>query len=164
MVMGNVSCAYHFQTLASNVVSKVCDIPRLFNYRSTHLVLGAGAIHSSARLSSINAKNLALVTQCLDLVSAILPHVRYALMDQLPSNQHALLTDLDRIKREFAEHDERVLGKFVSIIGGIVEHGLDPRISRKDFDGDGNVFDDEKYGRGGRNRPCAYARFRRRTV
>ena len=99
IIMGNVLYAAHFQTLASNVVSKVCDLLRLFKPRSTHRVLGAGAIHSLAHLRSINAKHLAVFTQCLKLVSSILPHVRAALMAQLPSKQHALLTDLDRIKR-----------------------------------------------------------------
>ena len=54
MVMDDVACAAHFQTLATNVVGKVAELLRLFNTRSTHLVLGAGAIHSAARLKSIN--------------------------------------------------------------------------------------------------------------
>jgi len=134
MLMSNVACAAHFQTLASNIVGKIAELLRIFNTRTTHLVLGAGAIHSSARLKSINAKHLALVTQCLGLIGGVLPHVRAALMVQLPSKQHTLLIDLDRIKREYQEHNEKVLSKFVSIIGGIVEHGLAPRIPKTDFD------------------------------
>jgi len=134
MVMSNVACAAHFQTLATNVVGKVVELLRLFNSRSTHLVLMAGAIHSAARLKSINAKHLALVTQCLGLVIGTLPHVRAALMAQLPSKQHTLLVDLDRVKKEYADHNEKVLSKFVSIIGGIVEHALAPRIGKTDFD------------------------------
>ena len=99
MVMDDVACAAHFQTLATNVVGKVAELLRLFNTRSTHLVLGAGSIHSAARLKSINAKHLAIVTQCIALVLAILPHIRAALMAQLPAKQHALLYDLDKIKR-----------------------------------------------------------------
>lgn len=58
---------------------------------------------------------------------ALLPHIRAALMAQLPPKQHALLTDLDSIKNEYKDHSEKVLNKFVSIIGGIVEHGLAPK-------------------------------------
>ena len=134
MVMGNVACAAHFQTLATNVVGKVTELLRLFNTRSTQLVLGAGAIHSAARLKSINAKHLALVTQCIGLIIAILPHIRAALMAQLPNKQHSLLLNLDKIKKEYVDHNENVFGKFVSIVGGIVEHGLAPRISKTDFD------------------------------
>jgi vacuolar protein sorting-associated protein 54 len=134
MVMDDVACAAHFQTLATNVVGKVAELLRLFNTRSTHLVLGAGAIHSAARLKSINAKHLAIVTQCIALVLAILPHIRAALMAQLPAKQHALLFELDKIKSDYHEHCEKILNKLVSIIGGIVEHSLAPRIANTDFE------------------------------
>jgi len=134
MIMHNVSCAAHFQTLATNAVSKITELLRRFNSRATQLVLGAGAIHSAAKLKSINAKHLALVTQCVGIVLAILPHVRAALMAQLPSKQHGLLGELDKIKKEYLDHSEMVLCKFVNIIGGIVEHGLVPRIAKTNFD------------------------------
>jgi vacuolar protein sorting-associated protein 54 len=134
MLMNDIACAAHFQSLATNVVGKVAELLRLFNSRSTQLVLGAGAIHSAARLKSINAKHLSLVTQCLGMIISILPHVRAALMAQLPSKQHGLLQDLDKIKKEYADHNEKVLNKFVTIIGGIVEHSLAPRIMATNFD------------------------------
>jgi hypothetical protein len=134
MVMDDVACAAHFQTLATNVVAKVAELFRLFNTRTTQLVLGAGAIHSAARLKSINAKHLSIVTQCIALVLAILPHVRAALMAQLPAKQHALLSDLDKIKMDYSDHNEKILGKLVSIIGGIVEHSLAAKIPQTKFD------------------------------
>jgi vacuolar protein sorting-associated protein 54 len=134
MVMTNLSAASHFQSLAANYVAKVAELLRLFNTRTTHLVLGAGAIHSAARLKSINAKHLSMVTQCLGMMLSLLPHIRAALMAQLPLKQHTLLSDLDKIKKEYVDHSEKVLNKFVTIIGGIVEHGLAPRIANTDFD------------------------------
>jgi len=80
------------------------------------------------------AQHLALVTQCLLFVTSLMPHVRAALMAQLPRKQHALLNDLDKIKQDFAEHFEKVLGKFVAIVGSIVENGLVPSIGSIDFD------------------------------
>ena len=134
MIMTDMACAAHFKALATNLVGKVAELLRLFNSRSTQLVLGAGSIHSAARLKSINAKHLSLVTQCVGLIISILPHVRAALMAQLPAKQHTLLNDLDTIKREYEEHNEKILNKFVNIIGGIVEHGLAPRIGNTNFD------------------------------
>ena len=134
MVMTDVACSAHYKTLATNLVGKVAELLRLFNSRATQLVLGAGAIHSAARLKSINAKHLSLVTQCVGMIIAILPHVRAALMAQLPAKQHTLLNDLDTIRNEYEEHNEKILNKFVTIIGGIVEHGLAPRIGNTDFD------------------------------
>ncbi len=134
MIMTNMACGAHFPSLSTNVVGKIAELLRMFNSRTTQLVLGAGAIHAAARLKSINAKHLALVTQCLGMVLAILPHVRAALMAQLPPKQHTLLSDIDRIKKDYVEHNEKVLNKFVSIIGGIVEQGLAPRLAGTDFD------------------------------
>lgn len=135
MIMTYLSSAAYFQqSLATNAVTKVVELLRLFNTRTTNLVLGAGAIHSAARLKSINAKHLSYVTQCLGMIISLLPHIRAALIAQLPAKQHTLLADLDNIKNEFKDHNEKVLNKFVSIIGGIVEHGLAPRIASVDFD------------------------------
>ena len=134
MCMADLAAASHFPGLASSIVAKVAELLRLFNTRTTQLVLGAGAIHSTARLKSINAKHLSLVTQCLRLVSCTLPYVRAGLMAQLPPKQHALLSVFDQIKKEYAEHNEKILNKFVTIIGGIVEHGLAPKIRGTDFD------------------------------
>lgn len=134
MIMTNLSAAAHFQSLTSIAVTKVTELLRLFNARATHLVLGAGAIHSSARLKSINAKHLSMVTQCLGMMLALLPHIRAALMAHLSAKQHTLLSDLDKIKKDYVDHNEKVLNKFVTIIGGIVEHGLAPRIASTDFD------------------------------
>ena len=134
MIMSDIACAAHFQTLATNIIGKVCELLRLFNSRSTVLVLEAGAIQSSARLKSINAKHLALVTQCVGMIRSILPHVRAALMAQLQSKQHTLLIDLDKIKQEYADHHDKVLNKFVNILGGIVDHNLAPSIGGTDFD------------------------------
>jgi len=41
---------------------------------------------------------------------------------------------LDKIKADYHEHSEKILSKLVSIIGGIVEHSLAPRIANTDFD------------------------------
>jgi Vps54-like protein len=95
---------------------------------------GAGAIHSAAHLKSINAKHLSLVTQCLGMVIALVPYIRSSLAAQMPSKQHTLLSVFDGIKKEYFDHNEQVLNKFVTIIGGIVEHGLSPKIAGTDFD------------------------------
>jgi hypothetical protein len=133
MIVTNLAAAGHFQSLAPNAVTKVVDLLRLWNSRTTNLVLGAGAIHSAAKLKSINAKHLSYVTQCLGMMMALLPHIRAALMAQLPAKQHTLLSEIDKIKKEYQDHNEKVINKFVSIIGGIVEHGLAPRIANTDF-------------------------------
>ena len=134
MILENISAATHFNSLATNVVTKTAELLRLFNSRTTSLVLGAGAIHSTAKLKSINAKHLSIVTQCLGLILSMFPHVKAALIAQMPERQHNLLSDLDAIKKEYNDHNEKVLNKFASIIGDIIEHSLAPKIGTVDFD------------------------------
>lgn len=134
MVIGNLSAASHFTGSASSIVGKTTDLLRLFNNRTSSLVLGAKAIHSAARLKNINAKHLSLVTQCLGMVISILPNIRASLMAHLPPKQHRLLNDIDQIKKEYSEHNENVLNKFVTIVGSIIENQLAPRLPTIDFD------------------------------
>jgi len=116
-----LSMAAHFPMLATDVLSKVVELLRLFNSRATQLVLLAGAMHSAARLPKITGKHLALSAQCLGLLLSLLPHVRAALALQLPPRQHLLLVELDRVQQDLREHHERILAKFVSIVGEIVD-------------------------------------------
>ena len=99
-----------------HVSQRIVELLRQFNTSSSRLVLGAGAIHSAARLKSINARHLALASQCLGLVRALAPHVRAALLAQLPPKHHLLLVNLDEAVQDYAKHHEDILSKFVSII------------------------------------------------
>jgi vacuolar protein sorting-associated protein 54 len=116
-----LSMAAHFPMLATDVLSKVVELLRLFNSRATQLVLLAGAMHSAARLPKITGKHLALSAQCLGLLRRLLPHVRGRLARQLPPRQHLLLVELDRVQQDLVAHHERILAKFVSIVGEIVD-------------------------------------------
>ena len=78
-------------------------------------------MHSAARLPKITGKHLALSAQCLGLLLSLLPHVRAGLALQLPPRQHLLLVELDRVQQDLREHHERILAKFVSIVGEIVD-------------------------------------------
>jgi len=141
MVISDVASAHLFPSLSASIVGKVSELLRLFNKRTTELVLGAGAIHSNAKLKSINARHLALVSQCLGMITALLPHVKSSLMTQLPSKQHILLNDMDKIRKEFTDHKENVLNKFVSIIGSVV-NALAKQIPGTDFDARASIAGD----------------------
>ncbi|CAM9093662.1 unnamed protein product, partial [Phaeothamnion confervicola] len=99
MVTGFLQFAAHFPAIATDVLSRVAELLRLYNSRTTQLVLGAGAIHSAARLKSISAKHLALCSQSLGLVRALVPHMRAALAAQLPPKHHTLLVEMDKVSQ-----------------------------------------------------------------
>ena len=111
----------NFSPITVDIISKIVEQIRLFNSRTKQLVLGAQAIQSAARLKSISAKHLALTGQSLRIMICLLPHIRTALLAQLPLKHQILLTELDRVSQELLDHHGLVVGKFVSIVGDFIE-------------------------------------------
>ncbi|CAM9617148.1 unnamed protein product [Discosporangium mesarthrocarpum] len=121
MVAGFLRFSAHFPAITTDILSRVSELLRLFNSRTTQLVLGAGAIHSSARLKSISAKHLALCSQSLGLVRALLPHARAALAARLSPKHQPLLVEMDRAAEDYRDHRDKILRKFVSMIEELLE-------------------------------------------
>jgi vacuolar protein sorting-associated protein 54 len=113
--------AIQFPPLTKDILSKTVDICSLFDTRSRQLVLGAQAIQSAARLQSIAAKHLAIMAQCLSFFRAVFPHLRVALLAQLPGEQHSAMIEIDRVSHSMTDHHSKVLSKFVSIVGDFVD-------------------------------------------
>ena len=88
----------------------------LFNSRSQQLILGAGAT-KIAGLKSIITKHLALASQALSFVTALTPHVR-EFVRRHSAGSGGLMTDFDKMKREYQEHQAGIHDKFVDIMSG----------------------------------------------
>ncbi len=113
--------AFNFSPVTTDVINKIVEMLRLFNTRAKQLVLGAQAIQSAARLKTISAKHLAITGQSLGVMIAQLPHIRTALLAQIPSKHHLLLTELDRITQEYSDHHSLIVGKFVNIVSDFID-------------------------------------------
>lgn len=121
VVMTYLDVAASFPSITTEIISKTVELVRLFDTRARQLVLGAQAIQSAARLKSISAKHLSITAQSVGLISALLPHVRAALLSQVPPKHHLLLTEFDRISHELIDHHNLIVAKFVSIVGDFVD-------------------------------------------
>lgn len=121
IILSYLDIAFHFPPVTPEVIAKIVDQVRLFNLRTKQLVLGAQAIQSAARLKSISAKHLAITGRSLGLFIALLPHIRAALVAQIPPKHQVLLTELDRVSQDLFEHHTAIVAKFVSIIGDTIE-------------------------------------------
>lgn len=121
IILTYLEIAILFPPITREVISKTVDICALFDTRSRQLVLGAQAIQSAARLQSIAAKHLAIMAQCLSFFRAIFPHLRVALLAQLPVEQHSSMVEIDRVSQSMTDHHSKVLSKFVSIVGDFVD-------------------------------------------
>lgn len=111
-----------FQFLMANMPSVIQDIApvlleslKLFNSRSSQLILGAGATRS-AGLKNITTKHLALSSQALSFIIALVPYIREFVRRHSPSTQ--LLGEFDKVKRLYQEHQSGIHEKLVDIMSG----------------------------------------------
>lgn len=120
-ILTYLEVAFNFSPVTADVINKIVELLRLFNTRTRQLVLGAQAIQSAARLKSISAKHLAVTGQSLGLMNALLPHIRAALLAQIPAKHQLLLTELDRVSHDLVDHHGQIVAKFVAIVGDFVD-------------------------------------------
>ncbi|PGH00766.1 hypothetical protein AJ79_08104 [Helicocarpus griseus UAMH5409] len=109
-----------FQHLMTGISSMAQDIAlnyleclKLFNSRSSQLILGAGATRS-AGLKNITTKHLALASQALSFITAIIPYVREFIRRH--STATTLVAEFDKVKRLYQEHQSGIHEKLVDIM------------------------------------------------
>jgi vacuolar protein sorting-associated protein 54 len=103
-------------SMSSEVTGLLLDYIKLFNSRSSQLILGAGATRS-AGLKNITTKHLALSSQTLGFVLTLIPHVREFVRRQAPNNG-SLMVGIDKIKRLLQDHQTGIHDKLVDIMTG----------------------------------------------
>lgn len=111
-----------FEFLMSNIPNMITDIAphlleilKVFNSRSSQLILGAGATRS-AGLKNITTKHLALSSQALSFVIALVPYVREFVRRSGQAN--SLMVEFDKVKRLYQEHQSGIHEKLVDIMSG----------------------------------------------
>ncbi len=103
-------------SITSEVVSNLLDYLKLFNSRSCQLILGAGATRS-AGLKNITTKHLAIASQALSFIIALVPYVREFVRRHSPSLS-GLMTEFDKVKRLYQDHQSAIHDKLVEIMSG----------------------------------------------
>ncbi|GAA5830458.1 hypothetical protein JCM5353_005852 [Sporobolomyces roseus] len=101
--------------LTTDAMSKVIEFMKVFNSRSCQVVLGAGAMRS-AGLKNITAKNLALASQALSIMVSLIPYIRELIRRHLNPKQAVMLTEFDKLKRDYQEHQNEIHSKLVAIM------------------------------------------------
>jgi len=119
------SIAEAIPDVAGDSIQCTVQLLRHFNRSSSQLVLGAGALTAKASLKRITAKHLAVTSQTLGAVVALLPSIRALLLMRLPPQQHGLLSDLANVTADILAHDNRICAKFVAIVKDLVTKCLE---------------------------------------
>ena len=102
--------------MTHELTSSLLDYLKLFNSRSSQLILGAGATRS-AGLKNITTKHLALASQALSFVITLTPYVREFVRRHSPS-AGSLMVEFDKVKRLYQEHQAGINEKLVDIMSG----------------------------------------------
>ncbi|KAF9139392.1 hypothetical protein BGX30_008028 [Mortierella sp. GBA39] len=101
--------------LTTDVMQRIIELLKLFNSRTCQVILGAGAMRS-AGLKNITAKHLALASQSLSVFATLIPYVKDWIRSKMTDKQMVMLTEFDRILRDFQEHQNEIHSKLVTIM------------------------------------------------
>jgi vacuolar protein sorting-associated protein 54 len=106
-------------SMTGEISASLIAFLQLFNSRCTQLILGAGATRS-AGLKNITTKHLALASQALAFIAAIIPHVREFVRRHCGSGTavSSVMGEFDRVRRAFQEHQNNIYDKLVEIMSG----------------------------------------------
>ncbi|KAJ3333446.1 hypothetical protein HDU76_008068 [Blyttiomyces sp. JEL0837] len=108
-------CLENIPSLVTEILNRILDILKIFNSKVCQVILGAGAT-KSAGLKNINAGHIALAAQSVGAVLGTIPHLRSGIEKYLSSKQQVLLSDFDRISRDYKDHQGELYAKLVSIM------------------------------------------------
>lgn len=103
-------------SMTQELTSSLLEYLKLFNSRSSQLILGAGATRS-AGLKNITTKHLALASQALSFVTTLTPYVREFVRRHSPG-AGSLMVEFDKVKRLYQEHQGGINDKLVDIMSG----------------------------------------------
>ncbi|KAF2467935.1 Vps54-domain-containing protein [Lindgomyces ingoldianus] len=101
-------------SMTSEVSASLCEYLKLFNSRLCQLLLGAGAMHS-AGLKNINTKNLAIASQTLSFIIAILPYIRECARRHTSAGKPQL-AEFDNVKRLLHDQQTNIHDKLIDIM------------------------------------------------
>lgn len=106
-------------TMTSDISASLISYLQLFNSRCTQLILGAGATRS-AGLKNITTKHLALASQALAFMAAIIPHVREFVRRHCSTGAavSTIMGEFDKVRRALMEHQNNIYDKLVEIMTG----------------------------------------------
>lgn len=116
MISDYLQCLDDVPIAVTEIIHDLLEILAVFNSRICQVILGAGAV-ASLGLKNITAKHLALASQSIAIVIALIPAIRANLEPKLVGRQATvLLGDFERKLKDYKEHQNQIYAKLVSIM------------------------------------------------
>lgn len=117
-IEGFLSLLASIPASSSVAVQALADLLRTFNSRTSQLVLGAGATRI-AGLRNITTRHLALASQALSFVIALIPYMRETVRRHVTgtaATKAEILGEFDKVKRLYQDHQLGIHDKLVEIM------------------------------------------------
>lgn len=102
-------------SMGQEIAGILLECLKLFNSRTSQLILGAGATRS-AGLKNITTKHLALASQALSFTVALIPYVREFFRRYMSSTGSNLMGEFDKVKRLYQDHQNAIHEKLIEIM------------------------------------------------
>jgi vacuolar protein sorting-associated protein 54 len=119
VILRTVECLQHLMTaipsMGQEIAGNLLECLKLFNSRLSQLILGAGATRS-AGLKNITTKHLALASQALSFIVALIPYIREFFRRYMSSTGSNLMTEFDKVKRLYQDHQNAIYEKLMEIM------------------------------------------------
>jgi len=118
-ILRTIECLQHLMTgipsMGQEIAGNLLECLKLFNSRLSQLILGAGATRS-AGLKNITTKHLALASQALSFIVALIPYIREFFRRYMSSTGSNLMTEFDKVKRLYQDHQNAIHEKLMEIM------------------------------------------------
>ena len=111
-------CALQMPQIANNVLDCLMECVRLFNKRTKELVL-RGEAEQNGTLRRILSKHLALASQTLSALLALLAQLRTGFAAILPEKMQPMLSSFDKVEGDFQVHLKEIMSIFTQQIEGV---------------------------------------------
>ncbi|KAI9498334.1 Vps54-like protein-domain-containing protein [Zychaea mexicana] len=108
-------CIWNLEGMTTDIMQKLVELLKLFNSRVCQVILGAGAMRS-AGLKNISAKHLALASQSVGIMIGLIPSLKECVRQHMPAKHTVLLSEFDRILKDYQEHQGEIHAKLVAIM------------------------------------------------
>jgi vacuolar protein sorting-associated protein 54 len=107
--------AEKFKFSGSITVSKMFDLIKYYNSRTTQLILGAGAVHLQV-IKMITAKILAFSSLCLALLVSILDPMQILVLKKIECNKDTVPNEINSMKNDILNHKNALMEKVETIL------------------------------------------------
>ncbi|KAJ2964903.1 hypothetical protein NQZ79_g350 [Umbelopsis isabellina] len=115
MLEDYLKCMIKLDGMTVDIMQKMIELLKLFNSRVCQVILGAGAMRS-AGLKNISARHLALASQSVGIMVALIPSLKQCVKRCMTDKQFVLLSEFDRMLKDYQNHQGEIHAKLIAIM------------------------------------------------